>query len=113
MHEISLSLNALELVEQYARQNHARRVTTVWIEIGALSCIEESALRFGFETACRQTLAEGCRLHLTYKPARAWCWNCSLMVPVERHDAGCPKCGSHALRVEDGDSLQVKQIEVE
>lgn len=113
MHEISLCLNALELIEQQARQHGVKRVTAVWLEIGALSCIEESALRFSFDSVCRQTLAEGSQLHLVYKAAQAWCWNCSASVSIDRHDAGCPQCGSHTLKVESGESLQVKQIEVE
>lgn len=113
MHEISLCLNMIELIEQQARQHHARRVTTVWVEIGALSCIEEHALRFSFATASRHTVAENCQLLLSYQPARAWCWDCSASVSVEKHDAGCPQCGGHALRIESGDSLRIKQLEVE
>ncbi|CFQ54321.1 hydrogenase nickel incorporation protein HybF [Yersinia frederiksenii] len=113
MHEISLCLSTLELIEKQAQLHGATRITAVWLEIGALSCIEESALRFSFDSASRQTLAAGCQLHLSYQPAKAWCWECSTSVAIERHDAGCPHCGSHALQVESGSNLQVKQIEVE
>ncbi|WP_192457522.1 hydrogenase maturation nickel metallochaperone HypA [Musicola keenii] len=113
MHEISMCYNALELIEQQARQHGASKVTGVWLEIGALSCIEESALRFCFESVCRQTLAEGCELHIAVRPAQAWCWACSCAVEVSAHDGGCPKCGSNCLRVESGDSLQLKQLAIE
>ncbi|MDW9427695.1 hydrogenase maturation nickel metallochaperone HypA, partial [Yersinia enterocolitica] len=39
MHEISLCLSTLELIEKQARLNGATRITAVWLEIGALSCI--------------------------------------------------------------------------
>ncbi len=113
MHEISLCLSALELIEDQARRHGGTRITGVWLEIGALSCIEEEALRFCFDSACRHTSAEGCRLRVSYVPARAWCWQCGTLVSVQGYDEGCPRCGSHALRVESGDQLQVKQIEVE
>lgn len=113
MHELSLCLSAMELVEQQARQHGAKRVTAVWLEIGALSCIEEHALRFSFASAARHTLAEGCQLRLEYLAARAWCWSCSMSVQIEKHDEGCPQCGGHQLRVESGDSLRLKQLEVE
>ncbi|KEY59092.1 hydrogenase maturation nickel metallochaperone HypA [Serratia sp. DD3] len=113
MHEISLCLSTMELIEQQARQHGAKRVTAVWLEIGALSCIEEQALRFSFASASRYTLAEGCHLRLSYQPAQAWCWDCSASVYIEQHDAGCPQCGGHTLRVESGESLRLKQIEVE
>ncbi|WP_114194416.1 hydrogenase maturation nickel metallochaperone HypA [Edaphovirga cremea] len=113
MHEISLCQSALELIEQQAQNHGAQRVTAVWIEIGVLSCVEESALAFCFESVCRHTVAEGCQLHLSYRNARAWCWDCSQEVAVTRHDAPCPVCSGHRLRIEGGDSLQIKQMEVE
>ena len=35
MHEITLCQRALELIEQQAAQNHATRVTGVWLKVGA------------------------------------------------------------------------------
>ena len=64
MHEITLCQRALELIEQQAVQNHAKRVTGVWLKIGAFSCVETSALTFCFELVCRGTLAQGCELHI-------------------------------------------------
>ncbi len=57
MHEITLCQRALELMEQQARQHHARRITGVWLKIGAFSCVETSALTFCFDLVCRGTLA--------------------------------------------------------
>lgn len=113
MHEISLCMSALELIEEQARQHGAQQVSAVWMEIGALSCIEESALRFSFDAVCRQTVAQGCRLHLSYRPARAWCWNCSQSIFIDQHNTPCPHCGSYNLRVESGESLRIRQIEVQ
>lgn len=54
-----LSQRALEIIEQQAQQAGARRVTGVWLKVGAFSCVEASALTFCFELVCRGTLAEG------------------------------------------------------
>nr|CEP28370.1 hypothetical protein KV8917_120060 [Klebsiella variicola] len=59
MHEITLSQRALEIIEQQAQQAGARRVTGVWLKVGAFSCVEASALTFCFELVCRGTLARG------------------------------------------------------
>lgn len=77
MHELSLCQSAVEIIQRQAEQHDVKRVTAVWLEIGALSCVEESAVRFSFEIVCRGTVAQGCDLHIVYKPARAWCWDCS------------------------------------
>lgn len=46
MHEITLCQRALELIEQQAAAHGAKRVTGVWLKIGAFSCVETSALAF-------------------------------------------------------------------
>lgn len=112
MHELSLCLNAVEIIEQQARLNGAQRVTGVWLEVGALACVEESALRFGFAIACRETLAQGSELHIIHKPAQAWCWNCNQTVETTRYDE-CPLCHAPTLHIAQTDGVQVKSIEVE
>ena len=109
MHELSLCQSAVEIIQRQAEQH----VTAVWLEIGALSCVEESAVRFSFEIVCHGTVAQGCDLHIVYKPAQAWCWDCSQVVEIHQHDAQCPICHGERLRVDTGDSLIVKSIEVE
>ena len=44
---------------------------------------------------------------------QAWCWDCSQVVEITQHDAQCPLCQGDRLRVDAGDSLKVKSIEVE
>ena len=110
MHELSLCQSAVEIIQRQAEQHDVKRVTAVWLEIGALSCVEESAVRFSFEIVCHGTVAQGCDLHIVYKPAQAWCWDCSQVVEIHQHDAQCPLCHGERLRV---DTLIVKSIEVE
>ncbi len=43
MHELSLCQSAVEIIQRQAEQHDVKRVTAVWLEIGALSCVEESA----------------------------------------------------------------------
>ncbi|EPL9571595.1 hydrogenase maturation nickel metallochaperone HypA [Providencia rettgeri] len=113
MHEVSLCQSTLEIIEQQAKQNAVKKVTAVWLEIGALSCVEESAFRFCFDIACRGTVAQGCQLHMVHRPAQAWCWDCSEMVEINSHQSVCPQCQSLNLKVESGDSLRIKELEVE
>ncbi|EKT60793.1 hydrogenase maturation nickel metallochaperone HypA [Providencia burhodogranariea] len=113
MHEVSLCQSTLEIIEQQVKQHDVNKVTGVWLEIGALSCVEESAFRFCFDIACRGTVAQGCQLHIIYHPAQAWCWDCSAIVEVSEHQSTCPTCQSLNLKIEGGDSLRLKELEVE
>ncbi|MHA6496590.1 hydrogenase/urease maturation nickel metallochaperone HypA, partial [Escherichia coli] len=40
MHELSLCQSAVEIIQRQAEQHDVKRVTAVWLEIGALSCVE-------------------------------------------------------------------------
>ena len=75
--------------------------------------LRRAPFRFSFEIVCHGTVAQGCDLHIVYKPAQAWCWDCSQVVEIHQHDAQCPLCHGERLRVDTGDSLIVKSIEVE
>ncbi|QXO64927.1 MULTISPECIES: hydrogenase maturation nickel metallochaperone HypA [Morganella] len=113
MHEVTLCQNALDIIEQQAKQSGAQRVTAVWLELSAVSCIEEDALHFCFDIVCRDSLAEGAVLHVTTVPAQAWCRDCQKPVSVSGFNTGCPHCGSHNLQVDSSDAMQVRQIEIQ
>lgn len=115
MHELSLCSNALEIMEQTAKKQGAKLITGVWIEVGALSCVEPDALEFCFELVCRDTIAQGCKLHIIQAPALAWCFDCAKEVKITTESAmTCPHCGGIHLRTsEASDQIQIKQLEIE
>jgi hydrogenase nickel incorporation protein HypA/HybF len=113
MHELTLAQNTLEILEQQARQNGARRVTGVWLSIGAFSCVEAESLRFCFDMVCRNTVAQGCQLHLEQQPAQAWCLDCRQQVVLPSAPILiCPICGGQQLQTDAHDHIQIKRLEV-
>ena len=46
MHEMSLCQNMMEIIEQQQKKHDIHEVTDIWLEIGALSCVEQSAVEF-------------------------------------------------------------------
>ncbi|MDY2173939.1 hydrogenase maturation nickel metallochaperone HypA [Klebsiella pneumoniae] len=114
MREITLSQRALEIIEQQAQQAGARRVTGVWLKVGAFSCVEASALTFCFELVCRGTLAEGCELHIAEQQAECWCDRCQQYVHlVSQHVRRCPHCNNDQLQIVADDGLQIQRLELE
>ncbi|WNJ94176.1 hydrogenase maturation nickel metallochaperone HypA [Vibrio ruber] len=113
MHELSLSLKTIDLVVEHARQRQVNRITAVTLGIGVLSCIEPDALLTGLQFASRETLAEGAQFLVEMIPATAWCERCQKQVEIDTHYTGCPLCHSYQLRVETGEELKIKSIEVE
>ncbi|TKI05372.1 hydrogenase maturation nickel metallochaperone HypA [Martelella alba] len=113
MHELTLAQNTLEILEQQARKSGARRVTGVWLSIGAFACVEAESLRFCFDMVCRGTLAQDCRLYLEQQTAGAWCPHCRRQVTLPPVPIPvCPFCGADRLQTEAQDRIQIKRMEV-
>lgn len=114
MHEITLCQNALEIMQQQANRHGARRITAVWLEIGAFSCVELDALTFCFELVCRNTLAEGCELHIEQQSAESWCHDCQQAITLlSSRVVQCPKCSSRNVRLIADEGMQIHRLEVE
>jgi hydrogenase nickel incorporation protein HypA/HybF len=112
MHEMSLAEGILQIVEDTARANASTTVRAVLLEIGALSHVEEQALRFCFDAVTRGTVANGARLEVQATPGRAWCMPCGKSVTLARLGEACPRCGGYQLQVTQGEEMKVKEIEV-
>jgi hydrogenase nickel incorporation protein HypA/HybF len=113
MHEITLCHQAIELIDSHARQHGASRVTAVWLEVGAFSCVEASALTFCFELVCRGTLAEGCELHLHQQDAECWCYDCQQHINLLMQRVRiCPRCEGNNLRIVADDGVHIKRVEI-
>jgi len=112
MHEMSLALALVGLVEDRARREGAARVLTVGVAVGRLGHVEPEALAFCLDGAARGTLVEGARFAIEERPGRAWCFDCAAEVGLERRGAPCPGCGGQALRVAGGEELRVTTMEI-
>lgn len=113
MHEMSLCESVLQVIEQQAEAQQFRRVTAVWLEIGALSGVEPEAMRFCFDVVMQGSLADGARLEIMDAPGVAWCLLCAQNVAVRQLYDQCPHCGSHQLQIVGGDQMRIKELEVE
>ena len=113
MHEMSLTEGVVEIVREEARKQGFSRVKTVWLEIGALSAVDPSAMEFCFDAATRGTLAEGARLEIICTPGQGWCLDCEKTVKLEERFGACPECGRSHVQMTGGDEMRVRELEVE
>ena len=112
MHELSIAEGMLQVVEDAARRNAARKVAAVTIEIGALAPVEREALSFCFEAITRGSIAEGARFDIVKTPGAAWCRHCDQQVALAALGEPCPLCGGYQLEVVQGNEMRVREIEV-
>lgn len=113
MHEVSLCESVIEIVEQYAVAERCRRVKKVWLEVGTLAAVEPDAMHFSFDAVSKGTVAEGAELSLIKVLPEVWCAACEAEVTIDQRFDACPKCGGYQLHISGGDSLRVKELEVE
>lgn len=112
MHEISLCENIRSQLDEEATRHKFRRVTKVWLDVGAFSCVEPEALRFGFDAVMRGSVAEGAELEIEVKAGKAQCTGCGTTTGVSDRLALCPDCGAPLIYAGDGDELRIKKVEV-
>lgn len=113
MHELSLAEALVELIEDEGRKCGCTRVRTVRVEIGAISTVEPDAMRFCFGAVTRGTIAEGAAFDIVTVPGRGRCPDCGTSVDMTERFAVCPACGCARLEVTAGDTLRLKELEVE
>jgi hydrogenase nickel incorporation protein HypA/HybF len=113
MHEMSLAEGVLQLVEDTARREKARRVRLVVLEIGQLSAVEPAALKFCFDAVTEGSIAQGAALEIVVVPGAGWCMACAETVPMQERYGVCPRCGSPQLEATGGMEMRVKEIEIE
>ena len=113
MHELSLCQDIVRAVERAARSQRFTRVLRVRLEIGVLAGVEIEALRFGFEVAARDSVAERAALVIEECAGSAWCEQCRRDVSIPDRLSPCPVCGGYGLRVTGGTEMKIKNLEVE
>jgi hydrogenase nickel incorporation protein HypA/HybF len=110
VHEISLLESVLDTLETQAKQQGFQQVKQVVLEIGALSCVEAGALRFGFSAVMKNSVAEHAELVIVKIAGQGICPMCQQTVLLEtRHDP-CHHCGSFGVKVLQGQSMRIKEL---
>ena len=113
MHELSLTQNLIEIAEEHARRENATVITSVTMEIGALSGVMPEAVEFAFEACTKNTLAEGALLEIRHIPALGRCQKCGQECEMESLLDGCSACGSYALDILKGQEMALIELEID
>jgi hydrogenase nickel incorporation protein HypA/HybF len=119
MHELSLAVAIVELVERHAQN---RVVEAVNVRVGAMRQVVPRSLSFQFEFAARGSVCEGATLIQEPIAALLRCEGCGSEWDPEPPRAAtseelvvlfrCPRCGSSRFQVARGEELEVESIEV-
>jgi hydrogenase nickel incorporation protein HypA/HybF len=114
MHEISLAEEILHIIEDTAQRESFTQVKAIWLEIGQLSCVETESLCFCLNSIInKHGITQYAQLKIIEIPGHGWCHTCRSKVPLTTLYDTCPQCGSYGLKVTDGNTVRIKELEVE
>src|SRR5580658_1153999 len=114
MHELSIALSILELVEEESERRGGVQVSAVHLKLGALSGVVKEALLGSFELACEDTSLKGARLVIEELPVLIFCTGCGARRPISSIQLFCcVDCGTPSGDVVQGKELEVVALEIE
>jgi len=113
MHELSIAMNILDIVEKTAQTNGATVVKDIYVDVGALAGVMIPSLEFGLEVAKRNTRARLAAIHIREIEGRGRCPTCGATFPMGFYIEPCPRCEDSYLSMTSGNELRVREIEVE
>lgn len=112
MHELSLCQSAVEIIQRQAEQHDVKRVTAVWLEVARSPALRRAPSVLVLKLSATERWRKGAIYISSINPPVPGA-GIAAVVEIHQHDAQCPLCHGERLRVDTGDSLIVKSIEVE
>lgn len=113
MHELSIALEIIDIVEEYARKAEAGIVREIEIEVGTLSGVVIEALEFALDAAVENTILEKADRRFIEIPAMGRCGSCGIEFGTDGYPTRCPECAAPAVEIINGRELRVKSLTVD
>ncbi len=114
MHELYLAESIIDIVRDYASRDGFKRVNSISLSYGRLSCIESKTLQFAFDVQAKGTPAEGAGLDFRILPAVIHCFSCGMDLEVKSHTGSCPACGGQEVVLTAGtEELKILELDVD
>ena len=114
MHELGLVNYVVKQVTKIAEENKVKKIASVTLEFGEVSGIVTSYLYDYWNWYTKKfPLFDGAKLLCETIPAITWCDSCKTTYPTVQYGKTCPHCGSGNTWLQQGNEMNIKQIEVE
>ena len=112
MHELGIVFHIIKSVEKIGEENHLTQVSAVTLELGEVSGILQDYLQDCWKWAVgKSDLLRGARLEAETIPAITLCDNCQKTYATVEHGRICPFCRSEMTHLEQGNEINIKEIE--
>lgn len=113
MHEVSVALSLLDIVEEKCREGGFHSVESVRVRVGKASGILPEALSFAFEAVKKETIARKAKFIMDVVPLGGYCNGCQRKFESqEPYILECPLCSSSSFKINQGQELEIVEMEV-
>lgn len=114
MHELSIAVSLLELLEEEVERRGPVQVVAVHLKLGDFSGVVKEALVSSFEMAAESTQFHGAALVIEEVPVVIDCPRCEAPRPVHSVQMlCCAECGTPSAKIVQGKELEVTALEIE
>ena len=112
MHELSIVTYVVKQVQEIAKENNLTEIESVTLEFGEVSGIVPEYLEdcWNWYTK-KEPLIQGTKFLYEIIPAVTWCDDCMTTYPTVQYGKTCPHCGSGNTWLQQGNEINIKQIE--
>ena len=114
MHELSIVVSMLEIVEAEAARQGADRVLAIHLRLGPLSGVVKEALTSAYEIARTGSKFSEAELVVEDTEVRVRCPECRADRPiVSLQELRCAACGAWSADVVGGKELEITALEIQ
>lgn len=122
MHEYTISSSIVKTVLTSAKENRARKVMAVNLEIGALVFLNPEQVEFWIKELFRETIAKEAKIRIKNIKPRIKCLDCNYEGEMKLEDNllyhlcspsfFCPQCSSYNIQIVRGRECLIRNIEL-
>jgi hydrogenase nickel incorporation protein HypA/HybF len=110
MHELSLAMDVIDLVNHEVDKNGVTCVEEVLIEIGDLSGVEADIFLSALQMVVKDTFLENTIIKINHTPGKGRCRSCNLEFEMKTFFDQCPDCQSFTSEIIDGKEFRVVSL---
>ena len=110
MHELSIATSILKTAEDEVAKIEGKKVKEIQLEIGKISGIEISSLKFVWEQCMKGSVLEKAKVEIIEPEGFAKCAECGHEFRIENFYDSCNKCGSPFKEIITGKEMKIKRL---
>lgn len=114
MHELGVVFHIQKDLEDVAHESNVGHIGKVVLKAGEVSGIVPELLQDAWQwSANKKDLFRDCELKIETTPAITKCEACGQTYKTVQYGKTCPNCGSANTYLQQGNELEIKEIEAE